>query len=241
MKPLFNVSVSSLKKIYDMPNTWSKEDYRKLLDQFEVEGVSDLSEDDLVDMMLMTLQDMEPGEAADAVLAYKLQNSVTVGARQNIVHDLFDDQRPWEETADIKLHSRIFAGVVLLHKAFPKIFTRPDMMQLVLHITVIELEARGMLSKTPEPAFVTRMLADGMSKSSILERLFEDQIFSHNFEESHGIIWLAEFSDLKSESPPSASLTIYSSVHWLKAMESVSNEYQSNAYNDIINKESKHE
>ncbi|MFT5233446.1 MAG: hypothetical protein ACI9UK_001283 [Candidatus Krumholzibacteriia bacterium] len=233
MKPLFNVSVSSLKEINDMPGTWEDDDYRKLLEQLEVDDIEELSDSDLLDVVLMALQDMKPIDAADAVLIYKLQDSITAGARQVIVQDFVEDQHPWEEASDISLHARIFAAAVLSQKAFPAKFSKPDMMKLVLQVTAIEPEAESLLAKSPEPAFVTRMLVDGMDENSILGRLFEDQLLSQSFPEADGIVWQAEFSDQTSEALPSANLTIYSCKHWLKAMKSVS-AFQSSAYNDTL-------
>ena len=181
-KPLFNVSVVDVWEIQDMPGTWSDDDYRNLLAQLEVESVDDVSGADLLDIMLMTLKDMEPDDAADAVLAYKLQQSITAGSRQNIVQDLLEHQRPWEEAADIALHARIFAAAVLLHKAFPASFSEPDMMKIILEVTALKPEARKVLSKPPQAAaFGARMLADAMDTHSILERLFDEQLASHSF------------------------------------------------------------
>ena len=230
-KPLFNVSVSSVRKLHDMPGTWSDEDYRKLLLQLEIDDVADVSGTDLLEMTHMALQDMEPDDAADAVLAYKLGSSISPGARQNIVQDLLENQRPWEEIADIKLHSKIFAATVLLHKAFPASYPKPDMMQVILHVTAITPETSELLTKKPQAAFVARMLADAMDENSILERLFQEQLVAHSFPDATGIIWHAEYGDLLPGAQPSAHLTIYSSVHWLKAMESIA-DFQSTAYND---------
>jgi len=228
MKPLFNVTVSSLKEIHDMPGTWEADDYRKLLEQLDVDDIEELSDSDLLDVVLMALQDMKSIDAADAVLIYKLQDSITTGARRIIVQDFVEDQHPWEEASDISLHARIFAAAVLSQKAFPAKFSKPDMMKLVLQVTAIEPEARDLLTKSPEPAFVTRLLADGIQKNGILGRLFEDQLLSQSFPEANGIIWQAEFSDQTSEAPPTANLTIYSCKHWLKAMKSIS-AFQSSA------------
>ena len=214
-----------------MPGTWSDDDYRNLLAQLEVENVDDVSGADLLDIMLMTLQDMEPDDAADAVLAYKLQQSITAGSRQNIVQDLLEHQRPWEEAADIALHVRIFAAAVLLHKAFPASFSEPDMMKIILEVTALKPEARKVLSKPPQAAFGARMLADAMDTHSILERLFDEQLASHSFPEAEGIIWLAEISEPVSAGTPSVELTIYSSVQWLRAMETIS-AFESSAYDD---------
>lgn len=230
-KHLFDVSVVSAKEIRDMPGTWVEHDYRKLLEALEVDDVDDEAASDLLEITLMALQDLEPEEAADVVLAYKLANSITPGARQNIVQDLLDDQRPWEEAADIKLHARIFAAAVLLQKAFPSHFSKPDMMKVVLQVRATGAEAGELMTNPPEAAFVARMLADAMSENSILERLFDEQLLAHSFPEAEGIIWQAEFSEQSSTENLSADLTIYSSEHWLKAMQDIS-DFQSSAYND---------
>ena len=230
-KPLFKVSVVGVWEIHDMPGTWSDDDYRKLLAQLEVEDIDGISGADLLDITFMALQDLEPDDAADAVLAYKLQQRITAGSRQNIVQDLLEGQRPWEEAADISLHARIFAAAVLLHKAFPASFSEPDMMRVVLEIHALKPEAAEVLSKPPQAAFVARMLADAMDTHSILERLFEDQLVSHSFPEAESIIWMAEFCEPASAAKPSVELTLYSSVHWLKAMETISS-FESSAYDD---------
>jgi hypothetical protein len=102
-KHLFDVFVSNVKKIHDMLGTWFDDDYRQLLTLLDVEDVSEVSRSDLLDLTIMALQDLGPEDSADAILAYKLSNSISKGARQNIVQDLLDDQRPWEELADIKV------------------------------------------------------------------------------------------------------------------------------------------
>jgi len=118
-----------------------------------------------------------------------------------------------------------------LQKAFPASLTKPDMMCAVLHVVATVPEATTLLSKQPEPAFVARILADALNEDSILERLFDEQLLSHSFPEAQGIVWRAEFGELLPPEKSSAMLTVYSSRHWLKAMESVS-DFQSNAYND---------
>ena len=239
VKHLFDVSVSSVKEIHDMPGSWLDDDYRKLLALLEVDDVADVSGSDLLDMTLMALQDLEPEDAADVVLAYKLADSISKGARQNIVQDLLEDQRPWEEAADIKLHGRIFAAAVLLQKAFPSSFSRPDMMRVILGVKPTGSEARKALVNPAEATFVARMLADALSENSILERLFDEQLRAHSFPEARGIIWHAEFAESLLADNSSADLTIYSSEHWLKAMETIS-EFQSNAYKDTRPEKSSH-
>ncbi|MDH3388447.1 MAG: hypothetical protein OEN02_11125 [Gammaproteobacteria bacterium] len=227
---LFDVSVLGLKKIYDMPGTWCEADYRNLLRELEVDEVDDMSGGDLLDILLMALQDLEPEDAGELVLAYKLKTRVSKGSRQNIVQDLLEGQRAWEETADIYLHADIFAACVLLQQAFPKIFAQPDMLQLRLQLVAVGAPGKAILGEEPEASFVARVLADGMSEKSILERLFDEQLVSNSFPEAEGIVWLAEFGE-RSADGKSALLTVYSSEHWLDSMEDVG-DFPSSAYND---------
>lgn len=214
-----------------MPETWSEAEYHALLDALEIDDTADLAGADLEDMALMALQDLDPEDAADAILAVKLGDRITRGARRNIVQDFVDEQRPWEEAADISLHAPIFAAAVLLQKAWPKRFSRPDILRLTLHLTAQGARAAEMLHATPQPAFVARILADGMSENSTLERLFDDGIESSSFPDAASIIWRAELSDGDSGPPESATLTVYSSTLWLKAMEEVET-FESDAHND---------
>jgi len=227
----FQVSLLGLNKIYDMPGTWFDDDYRSLLQQLEIEDIDEISSADLLDFVLMALQDMEPEVAAELVLAYKLQKSITRGARQNLIEDFLQGQRPWEEASDIMLHARIFAAAVLLNKAFPRTIARPDMMKLTLQLCALQSQAKKLLQEPPQAAFVTRLLADGMDEHSILERLFDEQLVAQAFPEAEGIIWLARYDEAAAPDDNSKLLTVYSSKHWLEDMESVS-EFESSAYND---------
>lgn len=231
MKP-FLVKVIELKKAYDLPNSWHDDDYRALLQRLEIDDIDGLSSADLLDILLMALQDLGPEDAADAVLAHKLEGRITAGSRRNVVEDLLEGQRSWEEFADIRLHAPIFSAAVLLYRAFPGSFSRPDLMQLTLRLQPRTDEARQVLEAPPEAAFVTRLLADAMDEHSILERLFDEQLRAHAFREAEGIIWLAHYDGRADTGDDSVQLTVYSSGHWLEDMESI-DEFESTAYNDF--------
>ena len=70
-----------------------------------------------------------------------------------------------------------------------------------------------------------------MDENCILERLIDEQLFSHHFPEVKNIIWNAEYLDLEKGDAITAVLVIYLSVSWLKYMEDVEN-FQSTAYSD---------
>ena len=227
---LFDVTVKGLKKIHDLPGSWSEADYRNLLTELEIDGVDDLVGGDLYDVLLMALQDLEPEQAGERVLAYRLQQRVSRGVRENIVQDLLEGQRAWEENSNLYLHADIFKACVLLYAAFPRIFPQPDMMRLDLHLWASGSTGKALLAAPPEAAFVTRMLADGMSEKSILERLFDEQLAGRDFPEAEGIVWQAEFSE-QSADGSEAILTVYSSRHWLQAMAEV-DDFPSSAWID---------
>ena len=112
-------------------------------------------------------------------------------------------------------------------------------MQVVLDMTALTSAAKALLTSPPQAAFVTRLLADAMDTHSILERLFDEQLASRYFPEAEGIIWRSEFFDQASGDNSSVKLSIYSSVHWLDAMETIST-FESSAYNDDDPEEADH-
>ena len=118
----FDVCVKELKKVDDIPGTWDDKDYFSLTSMSEVDGRKGVAGEELLEITIMALQDMEPEEAADIVLEYKLKDQVSADIRKNIIKDLLDNDSPWEECADIRFHKNLFATSVLLHKAFPSQF-----------------------------------------------------------------------------------------------------------------------
>lgn len=236
---LFDVSVTGLKKIDDLPGSWNDSDYRSLLQELEIGGVDDLGGSDLFDVLLMALQDLGTEQAGERVLAYRLKQRVSRGVRENIVQDLLEGQRAWEENSNIYLHADIFAACVLLHAAFPGDYPKPDMMRLDLHLWASGSTGKSLLAEPPETAFVTRLLADGMSEKSILERLFDEQLAGRDFPEAEGIVWQAEFSEHSADGME-AMLTVYSSRHWLQAMTEV-DDFPSRAYVDRPDEEEEEE
>ncbi len=227
----FDVEVIDMSEVYDTPQSWCEKDYHQLLEAMDMDGFETTQGNELTEMAVMALQDLEFEDAADAVLVYKLKNTVSMGVRQNIAQDFLEGGHPWEEYSDIALHHRLFEVGVLLYKAFPASCAKPQIIKLTLNIKSDQPEARNIFSKAPAPSFVARLLADGMDEDSILERLFENQLVSHTFPEAASVIWQSIYTDLKEDGKISANLVIYSSQHWLKAMGGI-DIFQSKAYKD---------
>ena len=105
MASKFDVCVKELKKVDNIVGMWEDKDYFSLTSMSEVAGRKGVAGEELLEMTIMALQDMEPEEAADIVLEYKLKDPVSAGIRKNIIKDLLDNDSPWEECADVELYS----------------------------------------------------------------------------------------------------------------------------------------
>ena len=57
MTKLFQVGVLGLSKIYDMPGTWTDDDYRSLLQQLEIDDIDEIAPADLLDFMDLLYKD----------------------------------------------------------------------------------------------------------------------------------------------------------------------------------------
>lgn len=214
-KNTYHVKVLSLKKVTELPNGWSNEDYLKVLELADFDDIDQIDPSELKDYTILALQELEPDEAADIVLQYVLADKLKPGQIENLAHEMLDEKQ-WEEYQDIHLHKDLFNAGVLLKWAFPRKFPETYALKCVL-------EVKGMELSTISKSFISRLLAHGMDDHAVLNRLFDEQIAGTKFPESEGIVWQHEIAE--------DIITVYSSYYWLHALNETS-EYQSNAYSD---------
>ncbi len=226
MKTQFHVTVKEYKKISSLPDSWTPNDFRSILQLTDFGDDADISDTDIQDMAIMALQDMEAEEAADLVAKYRLGEKLNNGQRQELIHEMQEDEI-WEEYGDMTLHEDIFNISTVMHQAFPKVFPDTEAIRVVLEISPLNSEAKNQLAKISE-SLICRMIADGMSEHSILYRLFDEQLLGQKFPESENIVWKYEEVSQENEA---LSLTIVSTEYWLKELRDVEN-YQSSAYAD---------
>ena len=74
MKSRFSVQVESFRTLKEIQGAWQPSDYDSLLKEMEFGDTSQVSEDELLDLCLMSLQDLKPSEAATLLLNYKLKD-----------------------------------------------------------------------------------------------------------------------------------------------------------------------
>ncbi len=222
MKSHFQVTVERFKRLYVLPAGWTPEGYRGLLTRLEFDAVDALAEDELSAYASMALQDLEPEEAAQAVLAQLLAGKLTTGQIRNLSEEM-KDQRQWEEYADMSCHEAIFNAQVLLHEAFPRTYPAPDIEKLTLRIVALSPTGESLLREPLSDQLLVRILADGMPKTAALKRLFGEAIAKGPFPEAAQIVWHhdVEAAPRNESSPGFLGLTIYSPRCWVGPLEEV--------------------
>lgn len=182
----FSVRLLSFEEIHELPDSWPTARLQRLLELLEVEDVSDA---DAMEMVLMALQDSDPEDAAEKVLEAVFGDTMRAGVRHNLAHDL-TGTRPWEEFAELGSQAGIFESCVLLQRAFPRSFEKPDAIAIRIDVDTASKTGAGWIeSPSPDPGLVLRLLAPGMGEHAILHRLFGDALAGPSFPEAAGIVW----------------------------------------------------
>jgi hypothetical protein len=208
----FEVTIQASEEIHELPNGWPTQRLQALLARLEMDEVG---EEDAMEMATMALQDLEVDEASDRVLENVFGDRMRPGVRQNLIPDLRDD-RPWEEFVEISQQSGIFEAVVLLQRAFPRDFGKPDAVSLGLRIETASRSAGEWLDASPPDAgLLMRILAAGMDDRAALLRLFDEPLAGDRFPEAAAILWHVERIGA---APPARDFRLISSHQWFDAL-----------------------
>ncbi len=227
---LFDVTVERLKDAEEVPGVWTDARYRQLLALLDFEEGEALPAEEVPEMTLMAMQDVdEPHDAAEQVLDVLFGEELSAGMRQQLAHK-FDEAEAWEEHGDMSHHARIFAAADILHRAYPKQFVRPVLAHLEIDIAARNPESSRVLDDELPPAFLVRLLADGMDENSSLHRLFADQLAGNSFPEAPHILWRVERDDVDSPQE-STNLHLYSSWNWFGPLKGLK-QFESTAHPD---------
>lgn len=229
MKPVFRVQLLGFSNILEIEGTRTSKDFAALLDAMEFGDIAGMSDDEIRDMCIMSLQDLEPEDAAYLVLKHDMGNVLRDGQMRNIATEMLDEKL-WEEHADSSLHERMFNAGSLLYAAFPRSFPEPDAVRILLEVTAGNAAARELLTETPDESFLVRLLADGMDDHAVLHRLYGDQLKGHSFPNAAEVVWIVR-TDTVDENV--MRIEVISSGYWLDALDGVE-AYDSTAYADEI-------
>ncbi len=227
LKAKYDVKVVRFEVLKELEGVWLPSDFLALLELMEFGDTADIGAEELREMCLMSLQDLEPRDAATVVLQYRLGDRLRKGEISNMSGEMLDEKL-WEEDSDMTLHEHLFNVGSLLAAAFPARFPEPDAVRVSLQITAANPAAREVLSHPLDEAFLVRLLADGMDDSAVLPRLFEEQLKSASFPEAESIVWTLQTEAIDDNA---VQTDVISSGYWLDSLRDTRS-YQSSAYGD---------
>lgn len=216
MSHQYEVTITSVQEVHTLPGIWTNEALRELLAMAEMDDIGQVDDSELPDMAAMALQDLEEQEAGELVLEAVFGDTMRSGVRQNLVDDLQQD-RPWEEFANVEQQRGIFVAMVLLQNAFPNRYANPDALRVELTIRASS-EAGAAAMAACEPAWLVRLLACGMEESDVLNRLYEEEIRSGPFPDAKGMIWHCQELTGNDEAGSAQSLAIIGPHMWLEPL-----------------------
>ncbi|MGI4759131.1 MAG: hypothetical protein ACRYF0_00390 [Janthinobacterium lividum] len=209
--PTFTVERLSFQHLSELPNAWQSTDYLALLNQIDYENPEAIAPAELADMTKMALTDLEPAEAAEAVLTYTAAEELTKGQIDQLAHQM-QTEKLWEENPNFALHQKFFNATQLLYDAYNGKFPHPQAVEFKVKITAAGPDDLAALDHETA-ATLLRLLAPGLSDRALLHRLFSDQVAGGEFPEAASILWQFTPSEKTADS---VVYDIISSDYWLE-------------------------
>lgn len=223
----FAVEVLSFTTIQELPDSWTSDDYKALLINMDYENPNEIPQAELKEMCLMSITDLEPSDAAKLVLEYLDQDLLTDGQIENLSHQMLTEKL-WEENPKLNLHVSFFKATQLLYEAYNGKFPRAEAVRFQLKIIAQNPDSLAIFDQNPK-APVLRLLAQGMSDRSLVNRLFSDQLEGTSFPEAENIIWKL---DIPEKDANAIVFDIVSSAYWLDDIK-YANNYEATSHADI--------
>ncbi|MDP5069956.1 MAG: hypothetical protein NWQ45_03565 [Congregibacter sp.] len=203
------VSILSQDEVHTLSNAWEPDALKKVLALADADDIGEVGDDALEEFVLMSLQDAGNRKAAEIVLEAVFADEMRPGVRQNLVDDLQED-KPWDDFAEISQQRGIFVAVCLLQKAFPRHYGTPDATRLTVRFQA-KTPAGLAAIHAGDSASLVRLLACGLSENNIVHRLFSDELKSGPLTEAAGLIWEAESMGIAKDNELSQTISITAS------------------------------
>ncbi len=229
MNKEFNVEILSFLKISEIKNGWMADDYIALLAMMDIaeDELGGMSESELKEMCLMSLNDFEHHESAKFLLTHIFKDEITEGKIDQLSHQMIENKL-WEEHSDSAYHWSLFNAYGLLRKAYNGIFKEPTGVKFTIKITTNKNDSFEIFDSSLH-AVIVRLLSNGLDEDAILNRLYEEQINGENFPDAKNILWiLKEISITEKE----RQYEITSSDLWFGELEEVAS-FNAKAHPDV--------
>ena len=197
------IKITDVKTIYEIRGYWTIDDYIRLLEELDYGDAQSTDPAELRELLEMAISDFEPHESAEILLRYKLKGVLSNGQIENLSNEMTKENQV-EEYPDIGLHYPLFNINQMLYRSYNGIFPNSK-------ATKIEFEL-NLLGDTKMPVtkeVVLQAFGIGLSDTSLIMRLFEDQINGEEpFTDAEKIIW--ELHELGQH-----RYTLYTSDYWI--------------------------
>lgn len=186
----FNVEIFTFLKIAEIENAWMADDYKALLSMMDIaeDELGGMSQSDLKEMCLMSLNDFEHHESAKFLLAHIFKDEMTEGKIEQLSHQMVE-AKLWEEHADPAYHMSLFNAYGLLRKAYNGIFKEPTGVKFTIKITVNDKGSFEIFDQSLH-AVIVRLLANGLDEAAILNRLYAEQMSGESFPDAKNLLWI---------------------------------------------------
>ncbi|WP_163340955.1 hypothetical protein [Desulfopila sp. IMCC35008] len=190
MNKEFNVEILSFLRISEIENAWIADDYKALLSMMDIheDELGGMSESELKEMCLMSLNDFEHHESAKFLLTHIFKDEITEGKIDQLSHQMIENKL-WEEHADSAYHFSLFNAYGLLRKAYNGIFKEPTGVKFTVKITANKIDLFEIFDSSLH-AVIVRLLANGLNEDAILNRLYEEQLKGDSFPDAENILWI---------------------------------------------------
>jgi len=212
----YKVQINAMESVDEIPNYWTNDDYKQLLELFDFPDAANIKEENLLGMLQMAIGDFEPADAARVLLQYKLSEHLNEGQMDQLSHEMLLDKIS-EEYPNIALHYMLFNINQLLFKAFNGVF--PNTKATILDFTISNNESNIEFTE----AQLLKILYNGLSPRNLLVRLFEQQLTTDvDFPDAESIIWELVTKD-------QSHFRLITSEYWLSREDIVLNEFESDS------------
>jgi hypothetical protein len=207
------VTPYSVVKINRLPESWTLEDYKAIIDLLGGE-YADLSDKEIEEYMQMMIADMDVPDSAYEVLKYALEGQLTEGQLRNLSNEMEDDKM-WEEYPDMSFHKEIFKVNNLLYKAYNGKVPKGEALELELGVVSNNKEVIQLLVSKNEDA-IFRLVLAGSNERSKLHRLFDEEEDLGLMADAKHILWhirVSRVSDIE------IKIKVVSSQYWLESFD----------------------
>jgi hypothetical protein len=207
MRPQFRIRATDNTPITAIEGMWPTELQRPLVEDLLEEPCA-LEGAELLEMLELALQDLEPVDCGMRLLEHLLGSEMTRGMRDDVARDMLEGE-PWVHHSHIQWHRAIYEAAWLAHAAHGNAFTRPHGCRVAFAIEPLNEAAVACTKEPLTPALAARLAAPCM-EGSILARLFEDELSGTQFRDAPHVVWFARWTGEGSVT----GFIVEGSAHW---------------------------